>query len=124
MIAPETPLADAIAILCERRIGCVLIGRDSELLGIFSERDALMRVADRYAEVASHPISEFMTSNPETLEATAPIAFALNRMSLGDFRHIPVTRDGKLESIVSLRDVLGLLSDWVPDLIPPRTPAN
>ena len=59
-----------------------------------------------------------MTTEPETLEADAPIAFALNKMSSGDYRHVPVMRDGHVEGVVSLRDVLRFLSEWYPDLIP------
>ena len=77
-----------------------------------------MRLADRYADVSGEPVTEFMTPNPETLDVSSPIAYALNRMSTGDFRHLPVTNAGQLVGIISLRDVLGFLSEWYPDLIP------
>ena len=86
---------------------------------ILSERDLLLRVGERYEELAGNPVSEFMSPDPETLEAEHPVAFALNRMAVGDFRHLPITRDGVLAGIVSLRDVLGLLADWYPDLLVP-----
>lgn len=118
MVAPETSVAQAIDTLRERHIGCVLVGRPDELLGIFSERDVLLRTAHRFAEVAQRPISELMTPDPVTLEIDAPIAFALNRMSSGDYRHVPVMRDGIVVGVISLRDVLTFLSEWYPDLIP------
>ena len=118
MVPPDTTVADAIETLCARGIGCVLVGGPDELLGIFSERDALLRIAHRYDRVASRSISEFMTSDPETLEADVPIAFALNKMCAGDYRHVPVTRDGRVAGVVSLRDVLRFLGEWYPDLIP------
>lgn len=118
IVPPETTVADAIETLRERGIGCVLVGGPDELLGIFSERDALLRVGERYGQVASRAISEFMTSDPETLEADVPIAFALNKMFAGDYRHVPVTREGRVEGVVSLRDVLRFLGEWYPDLIP------
>ena len=118
MVAPETEVETAIATLRDRHIGCVLVGEPDDLQGIFSERDVLMRIAHRYDEVASRPVSEFMTREPETLEAVAPIAYALNKMASGDYRHVPVTRDGRVEGVVSLRNVLRFLSEWYPDLIP------
>ena len=118
MVPPSTTVAQAIAILCEKRIGCVLVGEDGVASGIFSERDVLLRVVDRYDEVANEPVSAYMTPRPSRLDVEAPIAYAVNRMSLGDFRHLPVTRDGKLVGIVSMRDILRFLGEWYPDLIP------
>jgi CBS domain-containing protein len=119
VVAPETKVSYAVAKLCERRIGCVLVGTEEEAVGIFSERDVLLRVAHRWADVAHRPVRRFMTPDPEMLDASTPIAYALNRMATGDYRHVPVTRDGRLDGIVSLRNVLAFLAEWFPDLIPP-----
>ena len=118
MVAPETTIAETIATLREQGIGCVLVGEPAKLVGIFSERDVLLRIAHRFNQVATRPIAEFMTTDPVTLEADAPIAFALNKMSSGDYRHVPVTRGGHVVGVLSLRDVLRFLSEWYPDLIP------
>ena len=120
IVPSDTTIAEVITTLCERHIGCVLVGEPDDLQGIFSERDALLRIGHRYDDVSSRPIADFMTPEPETLEADAPIAFALNKMSSGDYRHIPITRDGRVEGMISLRDVLRFLSEWYPDLIPSR----
>jgi CBS domain-containing protein len=119
LVAPETSLAQVVERLRERRIGAVLVGTPDELLGIFSERDLLLRVADRYPELRDEPVSRFMTPDPETVEADAPIAFALNRMEVGDFRHVPVTRGGRLCGMISTRDVVEFLAQRYPELIPP-----
>jgi CBS domain-containing protein len=118
IVPPDPTVAEAITTLCDRHIGCLLVGEPDNLRGIFSERDALLRIAHRFDAVSSQPIADFMTSDPETLEVDVPIAFALNRMSSGDYRHIPVTRDGRVEGVISIRDVLRFLSEWYPDLIP------
>ena len=120
IVPSDTTIAEAISILCEQHIGCVLVGKPDDVQGIFSERDALLRIAHRYDAVSSRPIADFMTPEPETLDADAPIALALNKMSNGDYRHIPITRDGRVEGVISLRDVLRFLSEWYPDLIPSR----
>lgn len=118
LVSPETTIAETVVELCGHRVGCVLVGSEEKVEGIFSERDVLLRVAHRYEEVASEPVSAFMTPDPEHLEMSTPIAYALNRMFVGDFRHLPVTEEGRLVGVISLRDVLGFLSDWYPDLIP------
>ncbi|MBC9868008.1 MAG: CBS domain-containing protein [Opitutae bacterium] len=121
IVPPEATVAEVIRILCEQHIGCVLVGSKDKVVGIFSERDALNRLTDRYSERASLPISQFMTAHPEQLDLGAPIAFALDRMSIGSFRHLPITRYGRLEGIISTRDILRFLSESYPDLIPPKS---
>jgi CBS domain-containing protein len=59
-----------------------------------------------------------MTPRPETLKAGDPLAFALNRMMVGGYRHIPIEEDGKLAGIVSVRHVLKYLTSRFPDAIP------
>ena len=120
MVPPETTVAEVIRILRAHRIGCVLVGGNDKVVGIFSERDALTRLSVRYSACASQPISQFMTPNPEQLDLGAPIAFALDRMSTVGFRHLPITHKGRLVGIISTRDILRFLSKSYPDLIPPR----
>lgn len=117
-VPPEATVAEAIARMSERRIGAVLVGSPDDLRGILSERDVLLRFGNRYEAVRDFPVTEFMTPNPETIDAEAPIAFALHKMHAGDFRHLPVERDGNLVGMVSLRDVVRLLAETFPDLIP------
>jgi CBS domain-containing protein len=120
IVPPETRVKDVIASLQKHNIGCVLIGTAEKVEGIFSERDALLKIADREKRVALRPISEFMTTSPEMLEVDTPLVFALNRMALGDFRHLPLTEKGQLRGIISLRDLLAFLEKWHPDLMESR----
>jgi len=117
IVAPDTTVAEAVAKLCEHNIGCVLVGDADHVQGILSERDVLLRVADRYDQVAGEPVSTLMTPEPRMLDVETPIAFALNHMAVGDFRHVPVTTEGRLVGIISVRDLLTFLSEWYPDLI-------
>jgi CBS domain-containing protein len=97
-------------------IGCVLVHDGARAVGILSERDLLLRVGLSIGSVESQPVSTVMTRDPLTLDCAAPLAFALNHMTLRDFRHLPLTRDGELEGIISLRDFLALLFRTYPDI--------
>lgn len=111
VVPPALPVGDVLAILAAEGIGCVLIVEDDRLLGIFSERDALLRLNTDVAELSGHPVSEFMTPTPETLAPTAKIAFALQRMDLGGYRHLPIVDSaGRATGIISVRDVLNYLT--------------
>jgi CBS domain-containing protein len=98
-----------------------LIVEHDKAVGIFSERDALMRLGVNYANLTSRPIRDFMTPNPETVNLTDRIAFALHKMDLGGYRHIPVLDEGQVTGVISVRDILRYISE---DLIAPGTVAS
>jgi CBS domain-containing protein len=116
-VARDASVARAVETMNRLDIGCVLVGGPGDVAGIFSERDLLFGVGEAYEEAKQRPVADFMTPRPEMLDADTPLLNALNRMAAGGFRHIPVTRDGHLVGVVSLRDLLGLVSKWYPDLI-------
>jgi CBS domain-containing protein len=117
IVPPDITVADAVRQLCDRQVGCVLIGEHDSIVGIFSERDAMLRVADRYDTASSAPLAEFMTPLPEMMDIDTPIALALNLMATREFRHIPVTRNGRLIGMVSVRDLLDFLEERYPNLL-------
>lgn len=116
-VARGASVAEAVDTMNRLNIGCVLIGSQEDVAGIFSERDLLFGIGEKYEEVQRRPVSEFMTPRPEMLDADTPLLHALGRMAAGGFRHIPVTRKGRLVGVVSLRDLLSLVSKWYPDLV-------
>jgi CBS domain-containing protein len=75
-------------------------------MGVFSERDLLTKVAGLHEHYAELPVAQFMTSNPETVAADDPLAFALHKMDIGGYRHLPVAVDGRPTGMVSVRDML------------------
>ena len=60
--------------------------------------------------LGDRPVSEFMTTQVESLPPTAKIAFAAHRMNHGGYRHVPVLENGKPVSIISARDMLRFLT--------------
>ena len=111
VVPPDTPVATVLQRLSQLRIGCVIVADGDRLLGIFSERDALMRLNTRFADLADRPISEFMTQAVETLTLDDRIAFALHKMDLGGFRHILIVDEHSVRGVISVRDLLRYLND-------------
>ena len=99
--------------MVDQRIGCVMVVDNDKLVGIFSERDALMKINVDAAKVSGRPISQFMTPKPVTLEAEDKIAFALHKMNLGGYRHVPILFQGKLAGVISIRDILRYLTERI-----------
>ena len=75
---------------------CAVVLKDDGIVGIFTERDILQKLADRFESRADAPVSDYMTPDPDTLRVGDPVAFGLNRMMVRGYRHIPVLKDGKL----------------------------
>jgi CBS domain-containing protein len=106
-IAPEAPLDTAIQTLVRQKLDMVeVVDQTGKLLGVFSVRDVISRVGPDYQAKLQQPVSRFMTPKVETLPPDAPITFALNRMDIGGYRHVPVLQDGRMLGVVSSRDVL------------------
>jgi CBS domain-containing protein len=106
VVNPTTTLQEVVDKLVAGNVGCVLVVANGQLAGIFSEMDLLLKVGDRFKDLKSSPVRDFMTPDPETLPPDATIAWALNRMDVGGFRHIPVVQEGHPLAMVSVRDLM------------------
>lgn len=112
-VEETTIVGETLELLVRQRVGCVVVLRHGEIVGIFSERDALMRIGDEIDRFRNRPIRDFMTESPEILGEQDKLAFALHKMDVGHFRHVPVLRDGQLRGVISVRDILRYLTDRV-----------
>jgi len=113
----SAPLKDAVRLMRDARIGAVLVTRDERPVGIFTERDVLRRVVLTGISQET-PLRDIMTSDPETLGIDDSVGFALNRMILGGFRHIPVTDDsGRAVGVLSQRDMVAFVVSLLPSRI-------
>jgi CBS domain-containing protein len=111
-IRSDATVDQALKLLADNRIGCVLIEDDRRLKGIFSERDALYRIGVNIDQVRHRPVAEFMTPNVQTLDPRAKVAYAVQLMDQGHYRHVPITGDdGSVTVIISVRDILAYLTD-------------
>ena len=102
--------------------GCVLVTEDgtasTRLIGIFTERDVLYRIVDRGRNPAVIPLGDVMTPDPQAVPDEASIAWILNQMAVGGFRHIPVVDDAhRPVFVISIRDVVQFLVDFFPEQI-------
>ena len=99
--------------------GCVVITEDgtprSPLKGIFTERDVLLKVIDSGRNPADVRLADVMTPDPESLRVDAKLAWALNMMSVGGFRHLPIVNEhGWPVFILSVRLIVDFLVESFP----------
>lgn len=100
-------LADAMKIMLDRSVGALLVvNAQNQLVGILTERDFLTKVAGQPG-FEQLPVGDFMTPNPETVSPLDPLAFAMQKMDTGGYRHLPVVGENdRPVGVVSVRDVL------------------
>ncbi len=109
-------VADAVEAMNVNHTGCVLVQRNGRLAGIFTERDVITRVFG-LEDCHSVRVESVMTPDPESLETKDNLAFALNHMSVGGFRHIPIIERGQPVGVLSVRDIVDFLSETYADSI-------
>jgi CBS domain-containing protein len=123
-VAPRgTGIGACIAALQEARSDCVLITDAGLLAGILTERDILMKVLGRDADMEAS-VDGFMTLRPETLTPDDAVGDALALMDRGHFRHLPLTdAAGRPAGVLRQQDVIEYLAESFPQEIlnlPPR----
>lgn len=106
-VPPGTSVEEVMKLMAERDIACVTIIEDGKLLGVFSSRDVLVRVAEDFERLRGAPIRQVMTPDPVKVYVTDSPAKALNLMAVGGFRHIPILDvDEKVVGILGPRRVI------------------
>jgi predicted transcriptional regulator len=100
---------DAIRTMAEKNIGCILIRDQEKLVGVFTERDVLNRISADLSAL-DKPVSNYMTRSPATIRRNDSIAYALQAMDIGGYRHMAVVDSGGAPTgILSVRDILRFL---------------
>jgi CBS domain-containing protein len=106
VVSPATPVGEVLQRLVDRNMGCAVVVKHHEVVGIFTDRDALLRLNVEAAALADRPVSEFMSAPVEMLESDDRVAFALHKMDLGGYRHLPILSEGRVTGVLSVRDIL------------------
>jgi CBS domain-containing protein len=103
VVDPTASIGEAAEKMMDAGVGAVVVMEDMvRLVGIVTERDILRAVAQR-ARAAEARVRQWMTESVITIDPETNIDEAAKMMFERNFRHLPVTRDGRLLGIVSLR---------------------
>ena len=118
-LPPEAPVAEAVKRMVDNhRAGVVVVDGTGRLIGIFTERDLLMRVIRQGRDLAATRLADVMTPDPEALSPTDRICFAINRMHNAGYRTVPlVDGDHRPIGVVTVNDVVGWLARVFPEAI-------
>jgi CBS domain-containing protein len=100
---------EAVRMMAQKNIGCLLVQDGPSVAGVFTERDILNRVSPDLTAL-DRPVQDYMTRSPETIRRQDSIAYALHAMDIGGYRHMAVVdSSGAPIGILSVRDILRFL---------------
>jgi CBS domain-containing protein len=106
-ISQERSIADAVALLKERRIGALVVtNAKAPLVGMFSERDVVRALALSGEKALTQKVAEFMSRDVVTCTTSTELNELMKTMTERRFRHIPVVEDEHLIGLVSIGDVV------------------
>ena len=106
-IAADTSVAALVMVLSERRIGAVpVLDGAGQLLGIVGERDVVVALGAHGAAALEMQVTAFMTRSPHTGTPATTVAEAMQLMTDGRFRHLPILQDNKMIGMISIGDVV------------------
>tara|TARA_B100000686_G_scaffold120194_1_gene127227 strand:+ start:3237 stop:3788 length:552 start_codon:yes stop_codon:yes gene_type:complete len=108
-----TNLRHALDMLQTKRQNCILVVKNNVLCGILTERDILLKVTGKGFDLNLVTVDEFMTINPEYLTLEDPLAYALNKMHIGGFRHVPIVDDEQNPvGLISIGNIISTIADY------------
>ena len=109
-IDPSASVASAIHKLAAGHVACLLVAEDDRLVGVFTDREVLNKVATDQ-DAMEKPVGEYMTSDPVFVYEDDPAAAALCVMAVSGYRHVPVVdNDLRIKGIISPKRVTEFLS--------------
>lgn len=106
LVPGSMTVREAARLMKTKHYGAVLVTEGDELLGIFTERDAVFRVMAAGLDPESTQLVDVMTKEPKTITPDKTFGHAMLMMHEGGFRHVPVVDEGKLVGMVSSRNAL------------------
>ena len=111
-------LQSVIEILRVKKVGAVMVESNGKIVGVMTERDFLLRAISKGLDMNKERIEDYMTENPETLDAEDPIAFALNKMHVFGIRHIPIlNQDQSIYGLISVKDIIAHIGNYFSEQI-------
>ena len=106
-VAPSATIAEVVQQVANRGIGALLVlDEGGALVGIISERDVVRSKAANGAPTLDMTVDQLMTRNVRTATIEMSVQEAMQTMTIGRFRHLPVLDHGKLCGVVSIGDLL------------------
>jgi CBS domain-containing protein len=106
-VSPDDTVMAAIEVSLPSRVGAVAVTEKGNLVGIFTERDVMLKVVRQRLDPDQTKVRSVMTSPVMTVHPDTSVGEVLHLMLDKHIRHLPVSADGKtVQGMLSIRNVL------------------
>jgi CBS domain-containing protein len=105
----ETDVRDAARQMLADDVGSLAVMKDDRLVGIVTERDLVREFAEESPR--GRLVGDVMTPDPDSLAPDIEVDEAADWMMAAGYRHLPVVDEGKLVGMVSIKDILWVLTE-------------
>lgn len=99
-------VTEAVRVMATNNVGIVIVLDGDKLAGVFSERDVVRRVVDAGLDPAETSVGNVMTRDIVVADADEDYQSAMRKMDQANIRHLPVVTEGRLLSMISIRDLM------------------
>ena len=102
----DVAVAEAVRIMAAHNVGIVAVLDAERLIGVFSERDVVQKVLAKGLDPTRTPVKDVMTTELVVADADEDYQSAIRKMDQANIRHLPVVSEGRLLSMISIRDLM------------------
>jgi CBS domain-containing protein len=104
-VGPLATVIDAVNTMNDHHVGSVLVCEDGHPVGIFSERDVLVRVVATHRDPRETLVRDVMTTRLHTASPDDTLLEVMRLMTDRRCRHVPVMENDRLIGLVSIGDL-------------------
>lgn len=113
---PNDPAADVAELMEDNKVGCVVITRDQEPVGIVTDRDVVVETISDGIVPPGLTASDIMTKDVVTADADTEVFDLCSKMCEAEVRRMPLVSDGRLVGIITMDDIIQQLADKIQEL--------
>ncbi len=106
---PDVIVKDAMNLMLEKHIHCLVVYENEKMCGIISDRDYAHKIVAKGLDPEQVKVGDIMTRNVITINRTASIADCMKIMSEHRFRHLPVAEGEDIVGMISMTDVMRVM---------------
>lgn len=106
LVHKTSSVSEAVHAMAEHNVGIVAVVDGDALVGVFSERDVVRRVVDRGLDAAQTTVEQVMTTDLVLGDVNEDCQVAMMKMDRANIRHLPIVSDGRIVSMLSIRDLM------------------
>lgn len=105
-VSPDATVLEALKLMAEKNVGGLLVIKNEEVMGIFTERDYARKIILKGKSSSDSKVSDVMVTQLITVSPENDTNDCMQLMTHKIIRHLPVMEEGRLAGLISIGDVV------------------